>query len=286
MPGRMRAYIVNLDSAPQRWAFMERAFERTSVSLERIPAVDGSRLSFPCHGFSEERFRRWHGRTTNPREIGCYLSHIRAMETFLASGDPYGLICEDDLILKPGFEEVLARALSYARHWNILRLTGLGTGHAAKVAPLAGEYWLCVNFGRMKGAGMYLVDRKAAKAFVNRLLPMWLPYDHAFDREWCFGLRAASVLPFPVSQCDSGLRSSIQGQSGRKLPRLNRYATTYPYQTVNELSRWATRSVCYLSWKLRYRKGALPPAFDAGTPDQTRSARPATPECDAHDAQQ
>ena len=43
----------------------------------------------------------------------------------------------------------------------------------------------------------------AARALVAGLLPMRLPFDHAFDREWFFGLRAATVLPSPCSQIES-----------------------------------------------------------------------------------
>jgi len=255
----MHAYVINLDAAAQRWTFMQEAFAGTRLTLCRVPAVDGSQLLFPCTGYSEQRYWRRHGRTTNPREIGCYLSHIKAMEMFLASGESHGLICEDDLIPDRDFETVLEAALGYARNWNILRLTGLGIGKPLPVVRLHPSFSLCVNMARMKGAGMYLVDRAAATAFVSRLLPMWLPYDHAFDREWCFGLKAACVIPFPVSQCESGLRSSIQGQSGRKLPRANRFATTYPYQVCNEVSRWVLRSGQFLSFKSRVLREPVPP---------------------------
>jgi glycosyl transferase family 25 len=113
-----------------------------------------------------------------------------------------------------------------------------------------GDYAICVNFGRLKGAGAYVVDRKAAEAFVARLLPMWLPWDHACDREWFQGLRAASVLPFPISQTDSGFKSSIQGSSRKPLPSWRRWYSAYPYQAVNEVSRWAVRCVSFLRWKL------------------------------------
>ncbi len=245
----MHAYIVNLDGAHQRWALMEQSLAGSPLTLHRVPGVDGSKLTLPYDGFDAERFRRRHGRTINPREIGCYLSHVKAMATFLESGESHAAICEDDLVLLPGFNRVLERAMEYRRYWNILRLTGLSTGHARPVVALDEKHHLCVNFGRMKGAGMYLVDRKAAEAFTRHLVPMWLPYDHAFDREWWFGLKAASVIPFPVSQVDSGLRSSIQNQSGKKLSRLSRYATTYPYQVCNELSRWTVRTAHYLAIK-------------------------------------
>jgi glycosyl transferase, family 25 len=99
------------------------------------------------------------------------------------------------------------------------------------------------------------VDRRAAKAFVECLLPMWLPFDHAVDREWNFGLSAACILPFPASQTDHDFPSSIQKGKVRKLSTWRRCLTTYPYQAFNEVCRWVFRSIQY--WRLRF--GTVPP---------------------------
>jgi glycosyl transferase family 25 len=251
----MRAYLINLDVATDRRAFMEKAFAETGIPLERVAAIDGKTIVLPHPGYSETLYHRRHGRTTKPGEIGCYFAHLKAMEAFLASGESHGLICEDDLVLGPDFERIVRKALETAPHWNVLRLSGLSTGHPAPVGPLEGEYQLCVNFGRLKGAGAYLIDRKAAEAFVVGLLPMWLPWDHAVDREWPFGLRACCVQPFPCSQTDKLFRSSIQGGKARKLSPLRRWATTYPYQIVTEISRWTVRGLHYLKVKAAFRSG-------------------------------
>jgi glycosyl transferase family 25 len=98
-----------------------------------------------------------------------------------------------------------------------------------------------VNLGRLKGSGAYLVDRRAAAALRNYLLPMRLPYDHALDREWCWGLRALSVLPFPATQNESPFLSSVQPGTYPRLSRFHRCLGTYPYQSCNEFSRWIYR---------------------------------------------
>ena len=110
----------------------------------------------------------------------------------MASEADFGLICEDDLSFDGTMQEVLAAGIRSADDWNILRLSGLSNGRTMRVKELCGGHALCVNMGRMKGAGAYVVDRMAARVFTQKLLPMWLPYDHAFDREWRFGLTGAS----------------------------------------------------------------------------------------------
>lgn len=244
----MKAYLINLDSAQDRWASVEKAFSQTSFTVCRISAVNGHALRLPIPEYSEPLYRWFHGRTTAFGQVGCYLSHIKAMQAFLATDDECALIGEDDLTLRPDFEAALAAALAHSKHWNILRLTGLGQSRPLPVAKLFADYRLCIGLGRLKGTGAYLIDRKAARALVTGLLPMRLPIDHAIDREWFFGLRAAYILPFPASQLESGFRTSIhrKGQDIR-LSSLRRCFSTYPYQAFNETTRWLFRTRNYLA---------------------------------------
>ena len=251
----MKAYVINLDSAPDRWEHMLHAFEGTSFSLVRIPAVSGKELKLPIPEFDEEKFRRRHGRLTNIFEVACYLSHIKALKAFLDSGESHAMICEDDLYPKKDGLQAINRLMETARCWNIARLTGLSPGKPLKITSLGHGYFLNVQIGRLKGCGAYIVDRRAAGAFLKMLLPMWLPYDHAFDREWVFGLRATSISPFPISQTEEVFASGIQGNSERKLPSKERWRSTYPYQIVNEISRWLSRGFLWLSLKLRFPGG-------------------------------
>jgi len=247
----LRAFVINLENATTRWARIQETFGKTEIQFVRVPAIDGFSCRWSDRDYSEDAYYRLHGRKTNPAEVGCYLSHIRALSAFLETDSQLALICEDDIIPGPDLVTVLSRTLAARRFWNILHLNGLWEAHPLKVKNLCGIYWLCVNLGRFKGAGAYLIDRKAAQIFTRRLLPMKLPYDHAIDREWFYGLSAGCILPFPMTQRERGLRSSIQQTGQAKLPELRRWLTTYPYQAFNELMRWICRSALFASVKLR-----------------------------------
>ncbi len=247
----MKAYVINLDSAPDRWEHMLRAFESTSFSLVRIPAVSGKELKLPIPEFDEEKFRRRHGRLTNIFEVACYLSHIKAMKAFLDSGESHAMICEDDLYPTKDTTRVIGRLMETTRFWNMARLAGLKLGKPLKVSSLGHGYSLTVPMHRFKGTGAYIVDRKAAKALSEGLLPMWLPYDHALDREWVYNFKVVSVAPFPISQTEEEFVSDIQGNAQRRLPSALRWRTTYPYQIQNELARWIVRGVSAVRLKLK-----------------------------------
>jgi glycosyl transferase family 25 len=248
----MNAYVINLDRAPERWAHMQDAFGGLPFRLVRVPAVEGNAMTLPIPEFDERKFRRFHGRGTNVYEIACYLSHIKAMRAFLDSGESHAIICEDDLYPKPGLSPVVEALMNISAHWNMVRLAGLKLGKPLRITDLGGGYSLTLPFHRFKGTGASIIDRKAAEALVRGLLPMWLPYDHALDREWVHGIRALSVAPFPISQTEEIFSSGIQGNARQRLPGSVRWRWTYPYQIRNELSRWFFRGLDAASLKLRF----------------------------------
>src|SRR6266478_8865267 len=107
----VRGYIINLDATSDRWSFIKTAFAKTQITLCRVPAIDGNTLRLPHKDYSESRYRLFHGRETNTLEIGCYLSHVIALETFLSTDEEFAIIGEDDIVINQDLEAVLAKAL-------------------------------------------------------------------------------------------------------------------------------------------------------------------------------
>ena len=238
----MRAYVINLDSAKERWAFVQTSLAGCGLDIERVQAVDGGTLQRPIPDCSEWRYRLWHGKTVNVREVGCYLSHLKAIRCFHQSQERFAMICEDDIRPDPHLAEVLAQALDHTATWDILRLSGLNRGTPVPYASLAHGYRLCIHLSRVGGAGAYVLNRRAAGTLLSRLPPMRVPLDHALDREWFYRLRASSVFPFPVSQRNHSLASQIMASRAYKLPAWQRYWTVFPYRAYNEIGRGLTRT--------------------------------------------
>jgi glycosyl transferase family 25 len=245
----MLAYVINLDTATDRWKHMTVAFQATDLRLIRVSAVDGNSMILPADQFNPSGYHRRHGREINIFEVACYLSHLKALAAFLDGGvQETAIILEDDVTPATDVNAITREALNFSGKWDILRLSGLSRGSPVRVGKLTSGHSICVNLARLKGAGAYMINRKAAQRFLNHLLPITLPYDHAMDREWCWGLKAAYVLPFPISQTACQFRSSIQHNSKRKLSCARRLATTYPYQAFNELHRYIFRICSFATW--------------------------------------
>lgn len=238
---RLAIYLINMDRAPERLQAMQDKLGALGLGFHRIAGVDGRALDFPIPEFSEWGYRLQHGRRRSPAEIGCYLSHIRATQAFMASDADLALILEDDASFAPDLLETLDLAALNRRQWNILRLTTVNRGRKYRILDLGNGRHLAVALTREKGAGAYVVDRRAADWFVDRLLPMRLAWDIAFDLEYLAGLRAAFVVPLVASQKSDHQTQIQSGAAAYKLPRW-RYLTVLPYRAWLEVSRLVCRA--------------------------------------------
>ncbi len=252
----MHAYIINLDHAKDRWEHVSSAFSITGISFERIPAIYGSQLVLPMMEFDEARYRRKHGKRPNLGQVGCYLSHVLALRTFLRSEHEHAVICEDDSTPQPALKKLLEKAIEQQEHWDLLRLCGVHNAHPRPFRDLIDGYSLAINMTRLCGTGAYMVNRNGAEILVQRLLPMWLPIDHALDREWAFGIKVASIDPLPVDQVSHSFGSQLVAANREKLPIWQRYWTVFPYRAGNEARRVTHRLLCWRAERRNALKSA------------------------------
>jgi len=128
-PKRLTAYCINLPDDSVRRKHMVDVFSPMDIGIEFIEAVDtrGDRWKEYTRYLTEEG-RRQLERTLNnqrrrehyeltPGAIGCFLSHVRCWEVFLASPgraeEDLLLVLEDDSSPKPWFTDVLNKSVLY-----------------------------------------------------------------------------------------------------------------------------------------------------------------------------
>lgn len=231
---------------------MKEKCAAAGLSFERVAAIDGALLDFPHPQVDARAYRYLHGRRIIPAEVGCYFSHVECARRFLESDAEHALILEDDVAFPHDFVHVLRDALGANEDWDILRLSTVNRGPKFRFRDLQSGRSLAVAITREKGAGAYIINRKAAAWIVEHLMPMRLSYDIAFDLEYLTGLRAAFVDPPPVDQRDE-VQSQIQNNiRAYKYPR-SRYLTVLPYRAGIEASRIVMRTLQYLSLAFRHQ---------------------------------
>jgi glycosyl transferase family 25 len=237
-----RAYVINLARARDRWDSVVTRLAAAGIAYERIDAVDGRALELPIPEFDEPRHRLMTGRLPIPAEIGCYLSHLKAVDAFLATDDTHALILEDDAAFDATLASVIDAALVWSAAWDVLRLSTVGRDRVVPVIPLGDGAALGVNFTRTKGAAAYMLSRRAARSFARFLRPMRLAYDIAFDLEYLHGLTALAVTPYPVDQSGPAPTQIQIDINDYKLPAW-RYLTVFPFRAAVEMARLVMRTV-------------------------------------------
>ena len=77
--------------------------------------------------------------------------------------------------------------------------------------------------------------RNAAQQFIECMLPMSLPFDHALEQPWLYDVKLRVVKPSPV-QAGDGAESTIVGTKTQKFKWYRRLGT-YGFRIKNELQR-------------------------------------------------
>ncbi len=235
---RLQTWVINLDRAPERLARIGAQLQRLKLPFTRLAAVDARALTAEQTALLDEAaYSRKHGMTPVPGELGCYLSHVQAMHAFLASSADFALILEDDALLHDSLPAVLQGLMNLAGRWDVAKLSAVHSGTPVAYADVAPGHQLAVMLSRCTGSSAYILNRRAAQAYVQGLLPMSLPYDHVFDQGWRFRLKFRLVTPTPCWH-DEEIASTIVSPPGltRKFHWTKRLPA-FAYRLGNEWRR-------------------------------------------------
>lgn len=97
--------LISLARCPERHELMIRQFAETGLGYRYIEAVDGKDDSTAEDWeVDTEAFRKIYGREIRAGEIGCYASHLKALDAVVGHEADYGIVMEDDVIINPEFD--------------------------------------------------------------------------------------------------------------------------------------------------------------------------------------
>lgn len=178
-------FVVNLDRSADRLAAISESAADWGLTITRVPAVDGRSLSAEQSRILDHRkFGAFNGKAVLPGEIGCYLSHLKAL-ALIADGDSaFGVILEDDVRFTERFLPAL-EALGRVDGWEVVKLINHRTKCFVKHFDLGSGFSLgrCLH-GPCGGTAAYAVTREAARKLLKSLRPMVVPVDIELERAW------------------------------------------------------------------------------------------------------
>ena len=178
-PLAMRLYLINLDRRPDRLAAMTAQAQGLGLALTRIAAVDGGATD-PAD------LDRWFAPSGPLGEIprgdkACFLSHRRAWQAFLATGDAHAVILEDDVRLSPTAPALLVSDAWVPADAGLVKLEHYGPqGQRVLLTDfrkVGEDFRLARMLSRHTGAAAYLIGRAAAQLLLEQTR-FDLPVDH------------------------------------------------------------------------------------------------------------
>ena len=171
-------YYINLDNSIQRRKNMENQFKQYNIrNTTKIKGVLGNTLK--CKLNVQEKIddnlsfyynTKFNKKKMNKNEIGCTLSHIKAIKTAYDNGDMISIICEDDisflLLSFSRIESVDDVIKSTYNDWEIISLSSV-TG--SNNEPLTKKYieYTTINFFC---SSAYLISRKGMKSLLDKFI--------------------------------------------------------------------------------------------------------------------
>src|SRR5271165_629224 len=189
-------FVINLDRSPDRLAAIAERLSELSLAFERVPAIAGATLSErDARAAVSKRFWR---HPPSRGEIGCYLSHIKALRAVLASGAEQAIILEDDAAFTDEFRQVCSGGINPGVPFDILKLEGANcNAPAIKPKGAAENVFYVVN---SHGSAAYLITREGTKKVLERLPRLRYRYDDDLFCNWRNGLHIYDILPYSVRQ--------------------------------------------------------------------------------------
>lgn len=176
----MKAFLINLERRPDRLCQMTTQLNALGIAFERIAALDAR--STPDAELAS-RFKDNGPLGLIPKgDKCCALSHVRAWQAFANSGEPYGLILEDDVEI-----DASAAPLLHNTDWipptvDLVKIERFGPPNQRVLIDERISIGNGHKIGRLRsrhtGAAAYIVSRAAAQTLVDFVEPWALPVDH------------------------------------------------------------------------------------------------------------
>ena len=217
----MRILLINLARAEARRAKMTTQFAELNLPFEILEATDGRTLTEADRAFVDHKARQ---RITpyplTDNEIGCWISHRRAIESVAQGDDSMAVIIEDDITCTPDFGATIQAIESNGGSFDFIflhRKFKKGEAFVPCRPLMAGR-----NLGRVRYASMgclaYVVSREGARKFLARTSHSGHAVDKEIHRYWVNGLDIYGLDRPVVEHADDG-HSYIDETRGQNRPQ-------------------------------------------------------------------
>lgn len=209
-------YFISLEKDTERRNVLKHNFKNNYDSMNHISAVNGKELT------ANEYFIRvfsYFNNTQNlltPGELGCLMSHEKALKTFLDSDNDYAIIFEDDVIGYSEDIDTMKNIISQFKTKFFLHLGGMDGCKSSKYiygkdTHIKGVYKAYkFSWQHLWRACAYALDKQTA----SKILNVYIGNNVVAD-EWGKILKkietdiyVSNIFHHPIDLCDSNLEKA------------------------------------------------------------------------------
>jgi glycosyl transferase family 25 len=187
----MQIYVINLTRATERRQVMEQQAQTLGMTFNYLAATDGHSLTDADRGMVDhERRKRITPYPLTDNEIGCWLSHRRAMQQLLDSRQRMAAIVEDDAVLSSDFPKVLEAIENLGEPFDVIDLhtTFTKTDLFLPCRPLIPGCHLGRSGGSTHSNTAYVISCAGAQKFLKYASRFVHAVDKELHRYWANGL--------------------------------------------------------------------------------------------------
>lgn len=218
MPG-IPIFVISLDDSIARYQNVEKGLSRFGLLPIRVRAVDGRRKApLLKRAFKREFYCEKHGRPMSPGEIGCLVSHLKALRQAGRVGAAKAIILEDDVEFSEDFgafyHTELPKLLDVL---DVVKLEGIMFAHSSQNGLTVARGSNCRAIVPMRpslGSAGYAVSRRGADSLAAVAREVSEPYDFILSGYERYAARYCEIRPFMARQSGAG---SIIGDATRDL---------------------------------------------------------------------
>ena len=202
-------FVINLNGSDARLDSAKMQLAAVDLDFERVEAVDGrGRLATDFPNYESKSAIEFFGRDLNSGEVGCYLSHVRAAQAFLDSGEDYGLVFEDDFRSFPHTWPILEELTTFLKSdacpaWEMVNLGRAPRSVTRPVKELSQHdgtaHTVFQAFYFPVIATAILWSKEGAARFVKEAAKPIAPVDHMFRHLMSQSGQGLALDPAPFS---------------------------------------------------------------------------------------
>jgi len=263
---KLACYVISLNPDDLNFIRIMKSLKEQGIHAEHFPAVDG-RNAYPAlegnERISEVMSMLRVRRLLTSSEVGCYLSHLRAVKKAYNEGYDYVCVLEDDVVIEPEFGNTVRALLS--ENLDIVRLMALKLRRRKPLREIVYGIMLTRPERGTLGTQAYMMSRTGMKKFIDHASVIYEAIDHVLDHFFLFDLETYAVEPHVVFELDSASSIAKKHQKTTRRPSLFERLAYHPVKLYFSILRhW------YL---LRHQSEMYPATWPMNRPGKSKRLR-------------